>query len=63
MSPAKFDNQVCYFGNLNWRWYLCNRQRPRQRVWRTADILQLLFVRGARWCALSSAEVQISQLG
>ena len=56
--PANFVNQVCYFYNLNKRRYQCDRRRPRQRVWRTGDILQLLFVRGAQWCALSSTEVQ-----
>ena len=56
--PAKFFNQVCYFRNLNRRRYQRDRQRPRQCVRRTADILQLLFMRGARRCALSFAKVQ-----
>ena len=58
LFPAKFINQVCYFCNLNRRRYQCDRQCPRQRVRRTADILQLLFMRSARRCALSFAKVQ-----
>ena len=56
--PRKFINQVCYFRNLNTRRYQCHRQYPRQRIRRTADILHLLFMRGARRCALSFAKVQ-----
>ena len=46
--PGKFVNQV---GNLNSRRHQYDHQYPRQCVWRAADLLQLLFMRWARWPA------------